>query len=129
MVLTSAYQEIPKQSLVELLDTVRNRTLNMALEIKTEIGSRDEDLRRMSPNDFDKVDQTIINNIYGGQVYVSTGYSSMSIEQTNIGVGDWDRLKTVLLSSGMSELETTSLSGFITHEPKRSEEHTSELQS
>jgi hypothetical protein len=36
--LIAAYQEIPKPTLVEVLDTVRNRVLNVALEIQSELG-------------------------------------------------------------------------------------------
>jgi hypothetical protein len=36
--LISAYQSVSSASIVAMLDTIRNRTLNMALEIKGEIG-------------------------------------------------------------------------------------------
>src|SRR6266480_933120 len=38
-VLVSAWQEISKSTIVELLDSIRNRTLNMALQLKDELGT------------------------------------------------------------------------------------------
>lgn len=48
--LVSAWQEIPKSALIEVVDTVRNRVLNMALEIQAEVGETDADLKRITPN-------------------------------------------------------------------------------
>jgi len=115
MVLNQAYQEIPKSSLVEMLDTVRNRVLNMALEIRSEVGQTDDDLKTITEQDARKVDQTIVNNIFGGNVYVSTGQSTMTAttvqhQQQNIVAGDWEHLTSVLRSAGVSEPEISELS-------------------
>lgn len=113
--LISAWQEIPKGGIVALLDTIRTRVLNMALEIKSEIGETDADLKKMTPQDARRVDQTVVNNIYGGNVYVATGESTMNAttlqhQQQNIVAGDWDHLAKVLRSSGISEPELKELS-------------------
>lgn len=111
--LVAAYQEIPKSGLVELLDTVRNRVLNMALEIQSEVGKKDEDLKKMTPQIEEKIDQTIIQQIYGGNVYIATGQSSMTIQQQNIACGDWGQLEQVLRNSGLSQPELNELSSAV----------------
>lgn len=111
--LISAWQEVPKSSLVELLDTIRNRTLNMALEIKEELGPTASDFRSLQPSDIEKVQQTIVNNIYGGTNYFANGQSQMTanttVTQTIISVGDRQQLNAVLLRSGLSESDLQKL--------------------
>ena len=41
-VLVSAWQEVPKSAIDGVLDTIRTRVLNMALEIRAEVGESDE---------------------------------------------------------------------------------------
>jgi hypothetical protein len=50
-ILHAAWQEIPVSAVVELLDSVRNRTLNMALQLKDELGTSFSDLTRIKPED------------------------------------------------------------------------------
>jgi len=113
--LFSAQQVVPKSAIAGIVDTVRTRVLNMTLEIQSEIGDKDEDLKQITPEESKKVDQTIVNNIFGGNVYVSTGQSNMAAttvqqQQQNIVSGDWEHLAKVLRGSGMSEAELTELS-------------------
>lgn len=113
--LFSAEQTVPKSVIAGIVDTVRTRVLNMALEIKAEIGARDEDLKEITPEESKKVDQTIVNNIFGGNVYVSTGQSTMTAttvqqQQQNILAGDWEQLAKVLRTVGVSESEISELS-------------------
>jgi len=114
MILNHAYQEIPKSSLVEMIDTVRTRVLNMALDIKSEIGETDADLKKITPQEAKKVDQTITNYIHAGTVYVSTGESTMHAatiqQQQNIMASDWDHLTKVLRNAGLSQPELDELS-------------------
>ena len=116
--LTSAWQEIPTPGIIGMLDTVRNRILNMALELQSEIGDEDEDLKKITPEESKKVDQTVVNNIYGGNVYVSTGNSTMSAttvqqQQQNMVAGDWKHLESVLKNAGMTDTEVAELSGAV----------------
>ncbi|MBB5329439.1 hypothetical protein [Tunturiibacter gelidoferens] len=113
MVLISAYQEIPRSAIVELIDTIRTRVLNLALEIQTEVGEEDGDLKSLSHAAEQKVDQTIVNNIYGGQVYVSSGRSTINVSQQGLTPGDWNQLQELLLSSGVSKAEVHELSTVI----------------
>jgi hypothetical protein len=104
--LISAWQEVPKSCLVELLDTIRNRTLNMALEIKEQLGASARDLRNVRPSDIKKVQQTVVNNIYGGTNYFASGQSQMvastATTQTFIPAGNRQELEAVLLKSGLT---------------------------
>jgi hypothetical protein len=110
--LISAWQDIPRSALAALIDTVRTRVLNMALEIQSEIGETDADLKAMTPAHVKKVEQTIINNIFGGNVNISTGNSTLYAavrQQQNIVVGDWEHLAQVLRAAGLSEGELKEL--------------------
>lgn len=42
----------------EICDAVRNRVLNMALEIKSDVGETDADLKKITPQEAKQVDQT-----------------------------------------------------------------------
>jgi hypothetical protein len=113
--LFSAHQTVAKSVIAGILDTVRTRVLNMALEIQSDVGEKDEDLKEITPEESKKVDQTIVNNIFGGNVYLSTGQSTMTAttvqqQQQNIVAGDWEHLAKLLRSAGMSEAELTELS-------------------
>jgi hypothetical protein len=103
MSLVDAYQEIPKPTLVELLDTVRNRVLNVALEIQSEVGKRDEDLKHITPQSEEKIERYVTQQIFNGNVFVSTGQSSMTIHEQHIAAGDWGQLQKVLCNSGASQ--------------------------
>ncbi len=110
--LHSAYQSVPKAVIAGILDTVRTRVLNMALEIQSDVGEQDEDLKEITPEESKKVDQTIVNNIYGGNVFLSAGQSTMTATsvQQNIIAGDWEHLAMVLKGAGISEPELAELS-------------------
>ena len=113
--LFSAHQTVPKSTIAGIIDTVRTRVLNMALEIQSEVGEKDEDLKQITAEESKMVDQTIVNNIYGGNVYLSSGSSTMTAttiqqQQQNIIAGDWEHLAKVLRSAGISEHELNELS-------------------
>lgn len=105
MAFVAAYQEIPKSALIELLDTVRNRVLNMALEIQSEVGESDEDLKRLTPNAEAKIEGFVNQQIFNGNVYIASGESSITIQQQSIAVGNWNQLEQALRSSGISQPE------------------------
>lgn len=122
--LTSARQEVPKSIIAGILDTVRTRILNMALEIQSEIGKMDSDLDQMTPQAANNVDRTIVNNIFGGNVYVSAGRSSMNAttiqgQQQNIVAGDWEHLSQVLRTVGVSEPQLQELSKAVDQDGRR----------
>jgi hypothetical protein len=49
--LASAWQELPTTFIAALLDTVRNRVLNLALELQEELGSVGDDRRHFGLNE------------------------------------------------------------------------------
>jgi hypothetical protein len=113
--LFSAHQDVPRTAISGLVDTVRTRVLNMALEIQTELGEKDEDLKEITPEESKKVDQTIVNNIYGGNVYLSGGNSTMTAttiqqQQQNIVAGDWEQLERALKDAGVVDSDVKQLS-------------------
>jgi hypothetical protein len=116
--LMDAYQEVPKSGLIELLDSVRTRVLNMALEIQSEIGANDQDLKQVAPTIEKRINQTIIQHIYGGDAFVSTGDSSMTVQQQII-TNNWEKLTDVLQASGLSKLEMEELSTAINRDGKQ----------
>jgi hypothetical protein len=123
-VLIAAWQKIPRSAVAAVLDTIRTRVLNMALEIQSEIGDADVDLKSITPEESKKIDQTIITQIYGGNVYMSTGQSSMTAstvqqEQNNIVAGDGEHLSQVLRGAGVSEPELDELSLAVKHDEKK----------
>jgi len=109
MNLIAAYQEIPKPTLVEVLETVRNRVLNVALEIKSELGERDEDLKNITPQSEEKIERYVAQQIFNGNVYVSTGQSTMTVQEQHIATGNWEQLQKVLCNSGVSQSDVGSL--------------------
>ena len=119
-VLVSAWQEVPKSAIDGVLDTIRTRVLNMALEIRAEVGESDANLTGITPDsqEANKVDQTINNNIFGGTNYFATGQSRMNATtvQQNIVAGDWEQLKKILRNSGLADSELDELSDAVKHD-------------
>jgi AbiTii-like protein len=107
--LVQAYQELSSGDIVGLLDTVRNRALNVALDIKDEIGESDTELRKVpaSSEAAQKVDHIIINHIYGGTVLVA---HQQTVNTQNISVGNWEDLRNALLALKIPEGEISELS-------------------
>jgi hypothetical protein len=93
----SAWQEIPVNALVEVLDAVRNRTLKMALEIKDELGTSYTDLHEMKPHERERI-QNIVINAVGGNVALGNIDASGS---TVIIAGDRKSLDEALTKVGM----------------------------
>jgi hypothetical protein len=115
--LQMAYQEVPLGVLAGLLDTIRTRVLNMALDIKTEIGESDADLKNVEPNSekAEKVNHIVINHIYGGTVYMA---DHQTINTQNIAVGNWQDLRKALLAAGIQEGDLGDLSHAIEQDGK-----------
>jgi hypothetical protein len=91
--LQTAYQEVSMGVLAGMLDTIRTRVLNVALDIKREIGDSDADLKKIEPNSekAEKVNHIVINHIYGGTVFVG---DQQTINAQNIAVGSWQDLES-----------------------------------
>lgn len=115
--LLQAWQDISYGAVVGLVDTVRSRVLNVALEIKTEIGETDAELRKVpiSSEVANKVNHIIVNHIYGGTVFVG---DLQTVNVQNISVGNWEDLKAALVSHGIQDPEISELSKAIEQDGK-----------
>jgi hypothetical protein len=107
--LIQAWQDISYGAIVGLVDTVRNRVLNVALDIKSEIGQTDAELKKVpsSSEVAEKVNHIIINHIYGGTVFVG---EQQTVNVQNIRVGNWEDLEKALKSRGIQDTEIAELS-------------------
>jgi hypothetical protein len=101
-VLVDAWQEVSFGTIAGLLDTIRTRVLNMALDIKSEIGESDTSLKNVVPKstEAEKVNRIVINNIFGGTVYQG---DQQRISIQNIAAGNWEDLRKALLSFGIGQ--------------------------
>jgi hypothetical protein len=111
-ILHSAWQEIPASAVAEMLDTVRNRTLNMALQIKDELGTSYTDLRKIDSAEAATKIQSIVFQNTGGTTNVAFGKSAVDAsgqEQTTIALGDRKALDAVLLNAGLDSSDLNNL--------------------
>jgi hypothetical protein len=108
--LFSAHQDVPKSAIAGMLDTIRTRVLNLALELKNEIGESDADLKKVKSNstEAEKVSHIVQTQIFGGTVYFAAGQQNVNVQ--NIQVGNWEDLKKVLNESGIAEKDVAELS-------------------
>lgn len=115
--LARAWQEVPFSAIAGLLDTIRTRVLNVALDIKKEIGESDADLKQVQPNSekAEKVNHIVINHIYGGTVYLA---DRQTINTQNIAVENWQDLRNALSSVGIQEGDIGELSQAIEQDGK-----------
>jgi hypothetical protein len=105
----SAWQEVSPNAILEMLDTVRNRTLDMALAIKDELGTSYTDLRKIDPSEADKVQRIIFQNT-GGITNVALHRARMDASgQTQINSGDRKALDEVLTKAGLDETDLQKL--------------------
>lgn len=111
--LISAYQEIPTPNVVEFLETVRNRVLSFALEIKAEIMQDDRLLTTLTPAMEKRVDQIFIQQISGGNFHFASGGSTINVHQQNIEIGNRQQLEEILQNSGLSHSELKELTSAV----------------
>jgi hypothetical protein len=110
----SAWQEIPVSALIELLDSVRNRTLNMALQLKDELGTSYSDLRKAKSQETETNIHSIIFQNTGGNTTVAFGNVNASGQgQTLIAVGDRGALDAVLIKAGLGKPQLDALTDAI----------------
>jgi hypothetical protein len=100
-----AWQEIPKSALIEVLDTVRNTTLRMALEIKEELGTSYAELSQIRSGDVRRIENIVINNL-GGNVALGNVNSS---GQTVLVSGDRKVLHAALTRVGLDHADLNEL--------------------
>jgi len=105
----AAWQEVPKNTLVQVLDSVRNITLRMAVEIKSELGTSYANLNLIKPDEMERVKSVVVNNL-GGNVAVGNLDASGS---TVIIAGDRKALDAALTKAGLDKADLNELSDAI----------------
>jgi hypothetical protein len=108
--LVDAWQEIPRSAFTQLLDTVRNRALSLALELKDEVGDDDTALKQLSQTSTEKVEQTVVQQIFQGTVYLASGNASMQVQNNTLTPGDWNQLAKTLSNAGIASTAVEELS-------------------
>lgn len=108
--LVDAWQEIPRSAFTQLLDTVRNRALSLALELKDEVGDDDTALKQLSQTSTEKVEQAIVQQIFNGTVYLASGNASMQVQNNTLTPGDWNQLAKILNNAGIAPTAIEELS-------------------
>jgi hypothetical protein len=116
--LVNAWQEVPLGVVAGMLDTIRTRVLNMALELRSEIGESDSDLKKVKQDsaEAEKVNNIVLTQIFGGTVYMAAGQQTVNVQ--NIAVGNWEDLKRALGSFGIAQDELDKLSEDIQQDGK-----------
>jgi hypothetical protein len=107
----AAWQEISASAVAEVLDTIRNRTLNMALQIKDELGTSYTNLSNIQPGETATKIQSIIFQNTGGNTTVAFGQANVdaSQRQTVINVGDRQALDKALTGAGLEKQDLDTL--------------------
>jgi hypothetical protein len=101
-VLNRAWQEVPGSAMVGLVETVRNRVLRFALDIRDQLGE-DQD-KSVAQLPAETVEKSVINNIYGGNVFIAAHAETISqVAHTNIVAGDASGLFKELSNLGVTE--------------------------
>jgi AbiTii len=112
--LAHAWQQVGRSAFVRVLEAVRNRTLNLALDIQASVGQTDKELERITPESAAMVEKTVNNYIYGGTNVLASGQSHISgnIQQTQntINTGQRDQLDSALRMLGLSQTDIDQLS-------------------
>jgi hypothetical protein len=112
--LNRAWQEIPPSAITALLDTVRNRILKFALEIRDELDTVGDDISVIPQA---KVEQSVTAYIYGGSNVISgTAYDFTQIGAISVTQGDFGALSDALKKIGVSEHDVNELKHAIDHD-------------
>lgn len=110
MNLMQAWKEVPRNAVVGILDTVRNRVLNFALEIEAENPKAGEHVGSVTPVPSAKVQQIFNNYISGNVGNIASGSDhftqSATIEVRN---NNFDDLTNALAAIGMKADEISDL--------------------
>jgi hypothetical protein len=103
--LVRAYQEIPRSVFLSLTDTVRNRVLQLALDLRDELGDVSGDPAQLPVS---KVNQSIVTHIYGGNVVIASSAENFA-QVNNISVieNDTESLRGALREIGLKGEDVT----------------------
>ena len=120
MVCYAAWREIPRNSIVSFIDTVKNRILDFVLkieEIDPKAGDGLPESKNLSQED---VKQVFNISIMGNVGNLATGSSNFSQDQhIKISKGDIDSLKKYLSSKGVTSADILNLEKALKTDPPR----------
>jgi hypothetical protein len=115
----SAWKAIPYNALVSLIDTIRTRILNFALEIERESPDAGEAPLDKPPLAQEQVSQVFNTYIIGNVQNIATGSSNLSqTVELSIGEGNLDELKNYLGSKGIKDTDLQELEESIREDSK-----------
>ncbi|MCH7931886.1 MAG: hypothetical protein IH906_06725 [Proteobacteria bacterium] len=120
-VLNRAWQEIPAPGLAAIVDTVRNRLLEFALEIQGEIGDTEVPLERIAP---ESVESAVTTIIHGGHNVIASNIAGgvTQIGELNVVQGNFVSLARVLEEVGVPAGELGALEKAIAEDKEAGEE-------
>jgi hypothetical protein len=109
--LSQAWQELPSGAIIAVVDSVRNRLLRFALELRDELGLVGDEPKKVSA---EKVDQAVTNYIFGGtNIIAGTAKDFTQVGSIHIAKGDLgafvDALRTLGIDQKHIEEATTAL--------------------
>jgi hypothetical protein len=105
--LNRAWQEIPASIFPAIIDTVRTRVLQFALELRDELGLVDNNVSALPQA---KVDQSVTTYIFGGtNVIAGTAHGFTQIGAVNVEIGDIAGLTHALRNLGVPESDVAEL--------------------
>lgn len=109
-----AWKVIPRGAIVSLVDAVRNRILNFALQIEAEAPNAGEAPLNKPPLPQERVTQVFHTHIYGnvGNIAKGSQYVTQSATVT-VSSGSLDQLKQFLKSIGIKDSAITELEAAI----------------
>lgn len=114
----AAWREIPRNSIVSLIDTIKNKILDFVLKIEEmdpKAGDGLPDSKTLSQED---VKQVFNISIMGDVGNLATGSSNFSQDQhIEVSKGDMDSLKKYLFSKGVTNADISSLEKALKTDP------------
>lgn len=119
MVLVQAWKTISRAAVVGIIETVRNRVLNFALELEAAAPDAGEGSPRTKPVAEEKVSQVFNIQIMGSVGNLASGSSHFSQKSTlEITTGDFDSLRAYLKSVDVERDDIAELERAIKADPK-----------
>lgn len=105
--LVTAWQEIPNSAITGLIDTVRNRVLRFALEIRDQLGGVGDTPAQLPPA---RVDQAVTNYILGGtNVIAGVAHHFAQARDIQVIKNDSESLAAALTQIGLEGPQVAEL--------------------
>ena len=106
-VLNRAWQEIPASAFVGIKDTVRNRILSLALELKSQLGDVSDKPEQLARQ---KVDQSVVFHIYGSNNVIASTAQTINQAQRDVVITQSAKsLIKALLQFGIEQTDANDI--------------------